>query len=72
MTAKVSLTRNQEGKELCLFSGETLSLREICSTKRNLHTLIIIGQLKITSLNGISQLIHLHELWVVECQVKVI
>ena len=71
MAAKLDLIRNQEEEELCVFYEETFLFEEICSSKRNLHTLIVIGQSSITSLDGISELIHLRELWVVECQIKV-
>lgn len=70
MAAKSHLTK-KEKEQLSFFYGDKFSFREICSSKRNLHTLIVIGQPSIVSLDGISELINLHELWVVECQVKV-
>lgn len=67
------LTRpfKKKTNELYLFFCDIPSFKNVCSTKRNLHTLVIIGQLGIKTLDGISNLRNLKELWVVECFVKV-
>ncbi|XP_046416126.1 leucine-rich repeat-containing protein 9-like [Neodiprion fabricii] len=56
--------------ELYLFACEVSYFQNVLSTHRSLRTLVIIGQPGITSLNGISNLINLQELWVVECLVQ--
>lgn len=62
---------SEKKQKLCIFSGDKINFNEICCTKHNLTILIVIGQNSVTSLNGISNLIHLRELWIVECQVNV-
>lgn len=65
---------NKGRNELYLFSCDVVDFENVLlSTKHdNLDTFVVIGQPGITSLKGISKLVNLRELWVVECLVQVI
>ncbi|XP_076665504.1 uncharacterized protein LOC143367503 [Andrena cerasifolii] len=57
-------------RELCLFNSTNASFENLLFTKHNIRTLIIIGQRNIRLLSAIAELIHIQELWIVECGIK--
>ncbi|CAL7944316.1 unnamed protein product [Xylocopa violacea] len=57
-------------RELCLFYSTIISFEKLLFAKKNIRTLMIIGQRDIASFSAISELIELQELWIVECGIK--
>lgn len=49
-----------------------MALQDVCSTKLNVCKLVVIGQQPdVISLNVLSKLVYLQELWLIECKLKV-
>ena len=70
---KITLFAGKKTKrELCLFNSTIASFESLLFAKHNIRTLIIIGQRNISLLSAIAELIHIQELWIVECGIEVI
>lgn len=59
-------------EELYLFSCEIESLSRAIANMENLKILIIMNQPRVKSFEVVKHLVHLQELWIVECELKVI
>ncbi|XP_043261952.1 protein phosphatase 1 regulatory subunit 42-like [Colletes gigas] len=64
-------TETNSKHELYLFYSTVASFENLLFTRQNISILVIIGQRDILhSLDAISELTHIQELWIVECGIK--
>ncbi|XP_076622924.1 uncharacterized protein LOC143342684 [Colletes latitarsis] len=64
-------TKTNSKHELYLFYSTVASFENLLFTRQNICTLVIIGQRDILhSLDAVSELTHIQELWIVDCGLK--